>query len=502
MVDIVVQPGDFSGTDNGDFIICGLVGVAGVVGAKEEKIVKELLIVDSLRGVDSTGIAVVPRAGGDVKLAKKLGHAYELIEHRYFNQALGGLHRAIIGHNRWGTIGRVSSANAHPFDFEGLVGAHNGTLTSKWKFKDNLKFDTDSEAMYNHLDQHGLKNLMGNMAGAWAMTWWDKEEETINFLRNKERPLWLIFSEDGNQLFWASELWMLKGVLDRNGVKTKEAFPLGEDVHLSITIDTDGVMEKPHAVNMPATLAVLPVYHQQQQPNYFRGNSGNVNGGATNVLQINEAKLKKEGVVPGTAVPRQNQTQLSQSGYGGSKTVLLSVLSLVENDGYGSSYLSCHDAKQPFAKIRWYYGRYTKADDMIGEEIIADISEMVIRMNDPAYFKVIDSSAVLVDAVGDSSGAAAVADSVDIEVDSVVEEASEEAEQVEEYEDARGRMLDFNGWMQKHGECTFCSDVVLPTDRHAFNGSYQIFCHTCMENDDCTQYTSFQKVVEKAASPF
>lgn len=483
--------------------MCGLIGVAGVVGAKEEKIVKELLIVDSLRGVDSTGIAVVPRGDSDVKVAKKIGHAYELIEHRSFNQALAGLHRAIIGHNRWGTIGRVSSVNAHPFDFDTLVGAHNGTLTSKWKFKDNNRFDTDSEAMYNHMDQKGLRDTMENMAGAWAMTWWDKDAETINFLRNKERPLWLIYTDDNKQLFWSSELWMLEGVLARNGVKTKEAFPLGEDVHLSIAIDKDGAMDKPHAVNMPAKMVPPPVVHQsyhnyhQHQQQQQKGNQGNVKGGATNVLQLNEAKLKKEGVTPST-VESHPKTQFSQSGYGGSKTVLLSVLSLVENDGYGSAYLSCHDAKNPFAKICWYFGRCTKPDDVIGEEIIADLSEMVLRMNDPAYFKVIDSTVVGVDPVGDS-GADAVAASLEHPDDAAVEQAAE----VEElYEDGRGRMIDYNEWMSKHGECTFCSDLIMPTDRHAFNGMYQVFCHSCMENDDCKQYTSFQKVVEKSAHPF
>lgn len=492
--------------------MCGLIGVAGLVGAKEEKIIKELLIVDSLRGVDSTGIAVVPRANGEVKLAKKLGHAYELIEHHSFNRALAGVHRAIIGHNRWGTIGRVSSANAHPFDFDTVVGAHNGTLTSKWKFKDNHRFDTDSEALYNHMDQFGLPGVMENIAGAWALTWWDKEEESINFLRNKERPLWMIFSDDSKQLFWSSELWMLEGVLARNGVKTKEAFPLGEDIHLSIVVDKNGNMDKPHAVACPSKMPP-PVMHKQSYPNYAshtdltKGNVGNVNGGAAGkVHQIDEAKLKKEGVAPVSATSKE-PTQFSQSGYGGSKTVLLSVLSLVENDGYGSAYLSCHDAKNPFAKLRWYFGRYTRPDDVIGEEIMADISEMVLRMNEPAYFKVIDSTVVSIDPVGETSGAAAVAESVDS--DGAVEEVlaglnadGEEAEEEEMYEDGRGRKLDYNDWMSKHGECTFCSDLIMPTDRHAFNGAYQIFCHSCMENDDCKQYTSFQKVVEKSAHPF
>lgn len=457
--------------------MCGIVGVAGHVFNKEEKVFKELLVADSLRGTDSTGIAVIPR-NGEVKVAKQLGNPFELLEHYTYNRAMSGSHRAIIGHNRWGTVGKVSKSNAHPFDMDTVVGVHNGTLTTKWKFEDGNQFDTDSEAMYNHLDKKGLKNLMQNMGGAWTMVWWDKLENSMNFLRNKERPLWMAFTEDGKTMFWASERGMLEWVLNRNDVKYKEPYQLGEDVHLSILVGSNGGLEKPHAAPMPSTYTVpqgnvhhypfKKTHHQQQQ-----------SGGA--------------GVVPETT--NQQSSRVSQSGYGGSKSVLLSVLSLIENDGYGGSYLTCHDAANPFAKIRWYYGRAVDPEQMIGEEILADISQGVIRMNDPMYFKAIDSSVVL---VNDASGSQIVK--------AVLEAASDEDEEDPvgtnaKFEDARGRKVSLDDWLLKHGDCTFCSGVVLPTDRHAFNSAGQVFCQDCMENEDVTQYTRFTKLVEKTASP-
>lgn len=48
-----------------DYKICGIVAAAGLLTAEEEKIFKFLLILDTVRGEDSTGIAGVS-VNGDV----------------------------------------------------------------------------------------------------------------------------------------------------------------------------------------------------------------------------------------------------------------------------------------------------------------------------------------------------------------------------------------------------------------------------------------------------
>ena len=52
--------------------MCGLTGVAGKIGKSEEDIFRDLLVVDALRGTDSTGIAAI-NAQFDVKIAKLVG---------------------------------------------------------------------------------------------------------------------------------------------------------------------------------------------------------------------------------------------------------------------------------------------------------------------------------------------------------------------------------------------------------------------------------------------
>lgn len=439
--------------------MCGLVGVAGLFNGKEEKALKELLIVDSLRGVDSTGLAVVPRQAGEARITKDLGDPFQLMDTKGFENLFKGMNRVAIGHNRYGTMGKAIRANAHPFEFDTLIGAHNGTLKSKWKIPDGQKYDVDSQALYAHMDKEGVKDLMQYMEGAWALVWWDKVEETINFLRNKERTLYLAYANDDKCVFWASERWMLEGVLARNDIKYTEPYLLGEDVHLSIAIGMDGKMEKPRAIMCPSTYTPVYTYHVQQQQNKYLP--------PVTSTPVKSPEAKKAGVTPSSSKVVQIG---SKNGLAGSKQVLLEVLSKVDKDEHGSSYLSCASPVFPYANLRWYYGRSIDPDEAIGEEIVADIHDNRVEVGSQAtYYKVVHSSVKFVEPV-----------------EEVVIEP-------EEYEDSRGRKLSYNDWVNKHGECAWCSDVVLPTDKHAFNSGGQVFCSSCVDNKDVSQF--FTKLV-------
>lgn len=215
--------------------MCGLVGAAGDLVIKDETVFKQLLAVDSLRGNDSTGVATINRADV-VKIAKQVGDPFNLMEFSQFKSAFNGAIKCLIGHNRYATTGKINKKNAHPFELDGVVGAHNGTLNNKWNLLDHNDFDTDSEALFNHIDVKGLKDAIETAKGAYALTWFDKEKNTINFLRNKERPLFFTFSEDRKKIYWASEKWMLEGVLERNEVKFDPVVMTLEDHHYAFKI--------------------------------------------------------------------------------------------------------------------------------------------------------------------------------------------------------------------------------------------------------------------------
>jgi hypothetical protein len=182
---------------------------------KDEATMKRMLLYDFFRGPDSTGFAAVRHANGDSKIAKIASHPLDLFDMKRFTDALNAYSSmAFIGHNRAATKGVVNNLNAHPYEFGEIVGAHNGTLDNKsWKaLEESLgeSFGVDSMAVIAHIAKFGIDATIPLMQGAWSLVWYDKTDKTLNFIRNKERPMWFGYSKDGRKLFWASEWPMIQ----------------------------------------------------------------------------------------------------------------------------------------------------------------------------------------------------------------------------------------------------------------------------------------------------
>lgn len=200
--------------------MCGLVGIAGNLNLEDEATMKRLLIFDYFRGPDSTGFAAI-RKDNSVKMAKLASHPIDLFDMKAFCVALTGYtSKAFIGHNRYATIGKVNALNAHPFEYGHIVGAHNGTLDmASWKrLNDSNGEETtvDSAAIFLSISKIGVEETVKLLTkgktskeGAWALVWFDSSDNTINFLRNAHRPLWVSLSKDKKKIFWASESDMI-----------------------------------------------------------------------------------------------------------------------------------------------------------------------------------------------------------------------------------------------------------------------------------------------------
>ena len=224
--------------------MCGLVGVAGFIGHREEKTFSDMLVFSSVRGNHSTGIAVGLRSKkADPILVKSVGDPYYLLNDKPYHAALKetGKH-FIIGHNRYATIGSVNEDNAHPFDFDYVVGAHNGTLRGPGLTRLPMyhKYDTDSQALYYSISRDGVEDVIPRMSGAWALTWYDKVLNTINFLRNSERELYFAYTEDRTTLLWASEAGFIRVAAHRNGLKLSDVYLLTEDLWCSWELPVSG----------------------------------------------------------------------------------------------------------------------------------------------------------------------------------------------------------------------------------------------------------------------
>ena len=229
--------------------MCGLVGMAGRLDYKDEEPLQAMMMMNWFRGKHSTGLAAV-RPSGDVKIAKQVTDPIGLFEFPKFKEALNGNASCVfLAHARAATKGAINNHNAHPFKFDHIVGAHNGTLFGS--SQDNLekeigeKYPVDSMAIIASIAAIGIKETVKLLEGSWAITWVDLQEGTMNFLRNKERPLCFGKTDDHKILYWGSEWRAMAAAVDssahRDVKRSKDGnrfFEFPPDVHYKYDISS------------------------------------------------------------------------------------------------------------------------------------------------------------------------------------------------------------------------------------------------------------------------
>lgn len=188
--------------------VCGIVGICGKIYAKEENIFKVLLCLDTIRGPDSTGVLAVSE-NSVYETFKKVGTPWNCFGEKKFDNIFKFTNVLLLGHNRMATVGHVTDKNAHPFDVGDIIGVHNGTIRSEFKLEDHQFFDVDSETVLHNFAKNGVGETCKILDGAYAIVFYDKRDHTLHMLRNKERPLYYVYSKDMKTLLWASESWML-----------------------------------------------------------------------------------------------------------------------------------------------------------------------------------------------------------------------------------------------------------------------------------------------------
>ncbi len=200
--------------------MCGLVGVFGDVDHDDIKYFKNALIADYVRGVHSTGIAIVDAL--DVTIHKKRLNPCDFLDLKEVSGDISLKSHVLMGHNRHATTGSVNSANAHPFEHGDVTLAHNGTLSNKYALERLFKaprFETDSELVTWLLDNYQVESVIKELEGAFALTWWDGSDDTFNFIHNGEREFNILVQED--KILYASEAKMLEWIATRHGIKRK-----------------------------------------------------------------------------------------------------------------------------------------------------------------------------------------------------------------------------------------------------------------------------------------
>lgn len=456
--------------------MCGIVGCAGKLVLKTDKMLKNLLIVDSLRGVDSTGIAAIDRNDGVVRVIRQVGNPFDLMNLKTFDGAINRFNRAIIGHNRFATNGGVNKKNAHPFEFDNIVGVHNGTLMDKYKLLDNHHFQVDSENLFWHLQEKGLEDLLEVVDGAWSLVWWNKADETLNFLRNEERPMHIVASEDDKIILWASERWMLEVAIQREDIKFGLPFSTTPNQLYSFHIDKDANIHKPHIRPARAKSADKPIIIQGHHRNFQHG-VPLIEDKAPLPLGYNPKTMsltpsgkvvqfsKKNRVAP--LQPKQVAAS-STNLYSGRSNVLLETLA-EKMDRRGSKYLVCFDPSNHAASIRLYLKRDDKVATMLKKEIFCTINQKIADGAEGIYYKV-DHSSVRLN----------------------ISKPDDKKESAGNYfMDGSGTLISRADWNQKyHKGCSFCTAPVWPEEPNRFTDTKDILCPDCVADEDIHQYVN------------
>jgi hypothetical protein len=244
--------------------MCGIVGVMKRdLGIPEINRFRDLFAVAQVRGDDGSGIFAVPRAGPakpvavngkqGVKFARTTWSSGHLVTTKEFYDAIKGELSILVGHARQPTRGGSTIDMVHPHRSEHIILVHNGTMT----FVNGISLkqgESDSKAICKALATVGPQKFVQDSYGAYALIWVDLKQQTLNFLRNGERPLWMVEEKDSmvngriTTLWWASESWMVPVCLSRYPAYNKEKhrlFQLPKDELWSYPLDVDFFLKEP-----------------------------------------------------------------------------------------------------------------------------------------------------------------------------------------------------------------------------------------------------------------
>lgn len=210
--------------------MCGIVGIIKknnlIINTEQKSVFKQLLYSDALRGWDSTGMFTIPYGKNEPNIYKEATTPQVLLwkaeqqRQSIFNAKI------LIGHNRSATHGEINDNSAHPFQEEHITLVHNGTIYNHKTIKD---VDVDSHAITHALVENNPQYLINTLRGSYALTWWNAKENTLNILRNKERPLSVV---ETNDLFIiSSEVKLTEWICDRNNIKINKVYTINPLTH-------------------------------------------------------------------------------------------------------------------------------------------------------------------------------------------------------------------------------------------------------------------------------
>lgn len=284
--------------------MCGLFGMACKKGSNPQdgfalSLMRELGTVSTLRGIDSTGIAISRTSGRKkfhTSVSKAVISAPDFFDQTHVRNMFygAGFVNSVIGHCRAATEGEVNYENAHPYFFNEIIGAHNGTIKCL-SVEAAKRKTTDSRILFERIYEEGIDEALNSLTGlpAYALSFIYNGEPKVYFVRNKERTLYYMKSKCGNFVLWASERSFLAFINLRT--KTEWHSPELFDTDKLYTLDTTTNEFSIRPIDKkPATIIIKPREDTKKEDNPFIGNSekNTKDGGMKGSALIPEPSIK------------------------------------------------------------------------------------------------------------------------------------------------------------------------------------------------------------------
>lgn len=212
-----------------------------------------LCAVNQMRGEDSTGWAW-GGAGQEPQLLRAPLPANKFLREQAtaYAPAFAPATQWLIGHTRAATIGAIDLANTHPFQFKGLIGAHNGSITNHLSFNaDKLEGlsvpDCDSAHLLAHAATVGMKAALADARGSIALSVTNAPYDAVTLYQDAADRLAVAYVKAWRAAVWSSDSEHLiaglatLGIVLNGNASGKAGYLLALPVEELTTIASDAI---------------------------------------------------------------------------------------------------------------------------------------------------------------------------------------------------------------------------------------------------------------------